>query len=428
MYINQIIIENVRSTVALDWTLPYKNYAGWHVIIGDNGAGKSSTLRSVALALVGPTEAAALRQDWTAWLRSESTRGRIRLDVHYDARFDKFSGKGRKVTNYFLPVSVGLERVGDSVRLVKRRVAFGPERHVWSGKPGWFSASYGPFRRFVGGDKDYERIYYSNPRLAPHLSVFGEGVALTECLRWLQDLQFKKLEKSPEGVLLDSLKEFVNQEGFLPHKTYLQEISSKGVDFVDGNGCKVQVELLSDGYRSLLSMTFELIRQLSRCYGPGRVFDPEDATKIIAPGTVLIDEVDAHLHPSWQRKIGQWFRQHFPHIQFIVTTHSPLVCQAASVGTVFRLPKPGTDESGQMVSGAELDRLLYGNVLDAYSTELFGADVTRSDAAAKFLERLAILNRKELHDSLTEEERIEQARLRAMFPTSIPPTSLVNAA
>ena len=77
--------------------------------------------------------------------------------------------------------------------------------------------------------------------------------------------------------------------------------------FVDGNGYRVPVEDLSDGYRSILSMTFELIRQLAATYGPKRVFDPKDPFKVNMPGVVLIDEVDAHLHPTWQRKVGLWF-------------------------------------------------------------------------------------------------------------------------
>src|SRR5262249_926308 len=150
----------------------------------------------------------------------------------------------------------------------------------------------------------YEKIFYSNPRLAAHLSVFGENVALTECIRWLQDLQFKKLEHESEGDMLDAIIAFVNQEGFLPHHARLVEVSSKGVLFVDGNGCQLLVEELSDGYRSILSLTFELIRQLSRTYEPDQIFDAQDHSRIIAPGVVLVDEIDAHLHPTWQRRVG----------------------------------------------------------------------------------------------------------------------------
>ncbi len=181
---------------------------------------------------------------------------------------------------------------------------------------------------------------------------------------------------------------------------------------------KIRIEDLSDGYRSILSMTFELIRQLVAAYGPDRVFDPVDPTKVICPGVVLIDEIDVHLHPSWQRRVGVWFRKHFPNIQFIVSTHSPLICQAADVGTVFLLPRPGSDDVGGMLRGARLKRLLYGNVLDAYGTEVFGRDVSRSDKAKEKRRRLAQLNVKEGRQGLTDGERCEQEELRGAMPTA----------
>ena len=419
MYINKITIQNIRSIQSFYWSIWTSKCAGWHVIIGDNGSGKSTLLRSIALALVGPTEAVALRQNWNDWLTKKRARGYIELSLSDDKKFDKFSGRGRRIENYFLPVRLTLQQKENDVILQYPKINnFDPMRFVWGGKSGWFSAGFGPFRRFRGGDKDYDKLFYSNPKLAAHLSLFGEDVALTECLQWLQELQFKKLEGDPEGNLIDSVKEFVNQSEFLPHQARLEHVSSKGVEFVDGNGCRLPVEELSDGYRSILSLTFELIRQLTRVYGYESIFDSNDKTKIIPPGVVLIDEIDAHLHPTWQRRVGIWFREHFPNLQFIVTTHSPLICQAATVGTVWRLPKPGSNESGGMVTGKDLDRLLYGNVLDAYGTEAFGADVTRSDESKKRLKRLAELNRKELREQLSKDERNEQEKLRTMMPTS----------
>ena len=105
----------------------------------------------------------------------------------------------------------------------------------------------------------------------------------------------------------------------------LTEVSSDGVIFTDGNGKRVPIEELSDGYRSVLSMTFELIRQLSRAFGPELIFSPGDSSKINAPGVVLIDEVDAHLHPTWQQRVLGDLLRAFPGTQFIVTTHSPQV-------------------------------------------------------------------------------------------------------
>lgn len=420
MYIRSIFIRNIRSIEYINWALRINQpSAGWHVIIGDNGSGKSTFLRCISLALIGPVEAIALRQNWNNWLSQKKSSGFVQLELLVDKSKDKFSGKGRINEAEFLPVNISLSRTDNEVKIKSVKIEkVDPERFIWGGKAGWFSTSYGPFRRFTGGDKEYDRLFYSNPRLAAHLSIFGEDVALTEALRWLQDLQFKKLEKNPEGELLDSVKGFVNQSEFLPHNVRLERVSSDGVEFVDSDGYTLPAEDLSDGYRSILSMTFELIRQLVQVYGAKAIFDPNDKTKVVAPGVVLIDEIDAHLHPTWQRKIGIWFRTHFPKIQFIVSTHSPLICQAATVGTVWRLPKPGSNESGGMVTGQELDRLLYGNVLDAYGTEAFGVNVTRSEKSKQYLQRLAELNQKELYEPLSDIEQEEQTKLRAMMPTA----------
>jgi hypothetical protein len=190
------------------------------------------------------------------------------------------------------------------------------------------------------------------------------------------------------------------------------------VRFLDGNGAPVTLQELSDGYRSVLGMTLELLRQLLGAYDLDRVFDPAHPMQVAAPGVVLIDEVDAHLHPTWQRDIGYWLCQHFPRIQFLVTTHSPIVCRAAIRGSVYRLPRPGTSETGRRLEGPELDRLLYGNVLEAYGTGVFGADVTRSQEGTELLHRLAELNVRELDHGLTPEEEDEQERLRAAMPTA----------
>lgn len=418
MYLRRVHIKNIRSIQDLSWQIPARKEAGWHVIIGDNGSGKSTFLRAIALALVGPDEAPALRLDWDDWLSYEQEQGSVRIDLSYNELLDKFAGKGRRPENFLLPAIIRLNRREEQVKLVGGRTEISATRHVWGGRKGWFSASYGPFRRFQGGDKELEKIFYSNPRPAAHLSVFGENVALTEAIGWLQQLQFKKLERKQEGDLLNRIIAFVNEKKFLPHNTKLKNISSSGVTFVDGNNCEVGVDKLSDGYRSILSMTFELIRQMTYCYTTTQIFDSNRPGKIVAPGVVLIDEIDAHLHPTWQRQIGLWFCEHFPNIQFIVTTHSPLICQAAEVGTVWRLPKPGSDETSRRITNTELDRLLHGNVLDAYGTELFGENVARSEKSQELLTRLAALNLKEMNAGLTVKEKREQKQLRAMLPTA----------
>jgi hypothetical protein len=132
---------------------------------------------------------------------------------------------------------------------------------------------------------------------------------------------------------------------------------------------------------------------------------------------VLIDEIDAHLHPSWQIRIGDWFTKYFPNIQFIVTTHSPLICHAAHQGSVWRLAAPGSNQSSGRVTRIALDRLLYGNILDAYGTELFGIVSTLSPEAKQMKERLAELSVLAFKGQLKDREKAELKAIQAQMPS-----------
>lgn len=436
MFISKIEIENIRSLGKLTWRVPGNFETGWHVVLGDNGAGKSSLLKAICLAMVGPSEAGALRQPWEEWLNRNELTGKINLELGWSPEVDNFSGSGNTPSEGSkLPVKIKFTRSSETtpqVELSSISCTPSPKRHIWNGGKGWFAASYGPFRRFTGGDPQTEKMYYSKPRLARHLSLFDERVALTECLGWLRALKFKELESDfgksgdAEGSLLQKVRQFLNESGFLPANVTLGDVSSDKVEFNDANGVDVAVEELSDGYRSILSMTFELIRQMSNQFGAENVFSSDDPTVVVTHGVVVIDEVDAHLHPTWQRKIGHWFTKHFPNIQFIVSTHSPLVCQSAEKGSIFLLPEAGADRQAKMLVGQDFNRLVYGNVLDAYGTDAFGASaaLTRSEESKDKHQRLADLNNKEILKQLAPEEKVEQENLRSILPSVAPSLKL----
>jgi hypothetical protein len=424
MYIKSVEIENIRSISK--FKMEFERPAGWHVIIGDNGAGKSSIVRSIALALIGPKDAQALRLPLINWIRKDQAESRVSLIIERDQKDGYLNKKAPLKRPFEASIKITKEtNSGFDIGRIDRNGKGGadPYDYIWSGKDGWFSTSFGPFRRFTGGDKEWSKVYYSNPSAAAHLSVFGEDVALTESLDWLTQMKFQSFEHNTEALhTLEALKKFINEGGLLPHDAQLVDVSSSGVIFKDGNNNDVDVTQMSDGFRSLLSLIFELTRQLVKTYGEYRVFwNIKNGNMIIdMPGVVIIDEIDAHLHPTWQTRIGQWFLKYFPNIQFIVTTHSPLVCRASEHGTIWRLAAPGSNVESGEIKGIDRDRLINGNILDAYGTEIFGEHVSISEEANAQIDRLAELNVKSMLGSIAEEEQAELIKLKTIFPTEKP--------
>lgn len=432
MYIEAVDIKNVRGLK--DLTIDFPDPAGWHVIIGDNGTGKSTVVQSIALALVGPVEAGALRLDFGQWLRQGSDSGSISLTVRRDMRNDGMSSRSHAPTRPLKPaIDFVREHLSPNFSTVtikdpsSSRVSL--FNGVWGHKKGWFSAGFGSFRRLRGGDASTARMYTSSTqKAAAHFSLFNEDAALTEALAWLKEVDYQWLKLNEEGIidnpgesdLMTKLKAFINSDGLLPNGVKFTRIGIDGPLFMDAIGAQVSVGQLSDGFRSVLSIVFELIRLLTSEYSFEKAFKnfSENSPQITLPGVVIIDEIDAHLHPTWQTRIGQWFTEHFPNIQFIVTTHSPLVCRAAEKGSIYRLAAPGSDEKSEKVTGVERDRLIYGNILDTYATGAFGEGVTQSTEANAKLERLIYLNRLDAYGKLPREDKAEMMYLRQIFQTN----------
>lgn len=421
MYLNKVTIRNIRSISSFEMT--FGTPQGWHVLIGDNGAGKSTIVRSIALGIIGPADAKALRLNLNDWAKKDTSKGgEIALSITKHEVDGKVGRSRNRVKPFDATVTlVKNDRTGYTLAGTKGA----PEENIWSNRAGWFSCAFGPFRRFTGGEKEWMKVYYSDPRAAAHLSVFGEDVALTEAIDWLKSLHIKSLESGQNTsssanesytTVLDSLKAFINEGGLLPHNAKLDSISSEGVFFVDGNGNRVDVTQMSDGYRSILSLTFELLRQLERAYGHKAVYQNfnKGIYTVELPGVVLIDEVDAHLHPTWQTRIGDWFTSVFPQIQFIVTTHSPLICRASDKGSIWRLRAPGSEQKSGEVTGTDKDRLLYGDLLDAYGTGLFGRNVTQSQTGQAINQELAMLNMKSFKEKLSAPEKNKLQELKTI--------------
>ncbi len=396
MYIKNITIINIRSIAHLEMNFP--KAAGWHVLIGDNGSGKSSVLKGIVMSMLPVSNI-----HYNKLQRKEGEESLFRLVMYkYQQEFASF-----------MIHNDGSLVMGTPFDTNKKELI------IEKSQEKVFIIGFGPFRRFNQKDNgNSESAIIENFR-----SLFDDNANLTESLSWLQNLDYQRLEGNQQaGKILEHLRDLMNQGNFLQNGITLKTINSKGVFFQDEQGNEINIKEMSDGYQSILSLTFELIRQLVRTFEPDEVFKNfvKKDYSIASEGVVLIDEIDAHLHPTWQIRIGQWFTKYFPNIQFIVTTHSPLVCRACENGTIWRLATPNSDETSGEITGIEKDRLIFGNILDAYGTEVFGQSITRSEQSEKKLNRLGKLNIKFALGKLNAEEETERLELQKILVTDAP--------
>lgn len=409
MHIQKVHLQNIRSFENLE--IDFGNSgAGWHVILGTNGTGKSTLIRSIALALVSYPDILSLgyKQSWKRWITQGAYKGRIEVALipHIGPP---------------LLVTFNIDKPGT----IEADIPYGT-----------FSAAFGSLRRLSGGNSDYKNIWESNPKLAAHLSVFGEDVALDQSIKWLINLYLKgRMVSLEEGFgyeaidkqqkhqreklinLLNLIKQFINTSSLLPNNIIFSSINHEEILFKDENKLEFSITELSDGYRSILSLVLELLRQICEFHYNEieSIFNPNN-NSIITKGVVLIDEVDAHLHPTWQAKIGEWFTEYFPNIQFIVTTHSPIICRSADTGTIWKLSNEGKSTQIEQVEGIEKKQLVYGSILDAFETDLFGEDISRSEESREILREKAKLSIKRQMGRISKEEKIRLEELEQIFP------------
>lgn len=155
----------------------------------------------------------------------------------------------------------------------------------------------------------------------------------------VQDLRDKiNSFSTTNDIVLDSVCNAIYK--FLPGFSNLQ-IQRAPLDLtVEKDGIQFSVLQLSQGEKSLLALVADIGRRLA-------LLNPNLEAPLDGTGIVLIDEIDLHLHPMWQQKIVKSLESTFKNLQFIVTTHSPQVCQTIDSkdiwlikeGRKFRAPK-----------------------------------------------------------------------------------------
>jgi energy-coupling factor transporter ATP-binding protein EcfA2 len=434
MYIAELKVSGVRGfsghrDVDLRLTRPDGSHAGWTVLAGRNGSGKTTLLRALALAMAGPSVARSLVPSFDDWISNGLPEAVVKAKIvsprQWPQSFPAHLTWSRE------PISES-EEEGYEPQPILRGHGDDAFRGPWADNPrGWFLAGYGPFRRLAGGSADAQRLMLSTGPVSRLASLFHEDASLAESVSWLIDLHLRRLEgrAGAEGLLL-FVTDLLN-DGLLPDGFQVERVDSEGL-WAKRDGQTIPLRELSDGYRTVTALVLDLVRQVSQMF-PKELLSwtiarddrlrpsegPKPRPVIDVPGVVLIDEIDVHLHVSWQKKIGEWLKSHFPAIQFIVTSHSPYICQSADPGGLIRLA--GVDENvpPRVVDEDLYERIVYGSGDDALLTDLFGIDSPYSSHAEDMRRRLTVLERAVLRGRATPEELREYEHLRETLSSSL---------
>ncbi|WP_293005708.1 AAA family ATPase [Nitrosomonas sp.] len=178
---------------------------------------------------------------------------------------------------------------------------------------------FSPKRQLPGQPRSLPEAKPFDPSIAYGRALHDREVELREFMHWFRTQEKLGTASEPRRLrVLDALRAVVSE--LVPEFSNLRIQEQPRLGFVvDKRGQPFYLHQLSDGERGLLALVFDLTRRLA-------IANP-DSDNPIAEGValVLIDEIELHLHPKWQRDVLQRLRDIFKGCQFVVTTHSPLV-------------------------------------------------------------------------------------------------------
>jgi predicted ATP-binding protein involved in virulence len=319
MHFRSLRLENVRAFGSLQ-SLEFEDEKGdislWNLILGENGVGKTTLMQALAVML--PVS------DFPP------TRSKAELSEHENDEIMHFIRRGgnRKATMAAVfdadgrPLKILVELKGSVDELDSAK--FPPVRHRLR--------SEGPLVIKYGAGRHFSRDNSAVAEPDATKTSFSEVTALCDAEKILEQLDYA-VKSDPdhkngrEKMRLKALKAVV--ASLLPGRLSDKDIEIRGPRMKgrDQSGVLVQTPSgktpfgdLSLGYQTMFALTVDLASRLFDAF-------PKSAEPLSESAIVLIDEVDLHLHPQWQRDLRERLLTNFPKVQFIASTHSPITAQ-----------------------------------------------------------------------------------------------------
>jgi predicted ATP-binding protein involved in virulence len=365
VYFLSLEVENVlcfKDLQTLGLTDERGSPAQWTVILGDNGVGKTTLLRCLAGMELdyqtiknkeGSLQVPLLdmyTDSMEPWL-SEINHNALMVDADACASVTVKLACAVILSDFTKQPAIKYDKGEIEVGIFDGCSVIVPET-----EGSLICYGYGAIRNL--GHSSLQESFESENSL----SLFSEGSPLINAEEWL--LQTDYAHRTATGEIQKRIqKQFRQIEEIL--KRILPDVSDLRIAPADEENLPraefltpygwVHIDSLGLGYRTAIAWMVDLAVRLFRRY-------PNSPDPLAEPAIVLVDEIDLHLHPRWQRTIMDFLTERFPNTQFIVTAHSPLVVQAAQNANIVLLRREGDrviiDNNPEIIENWRIDQVL----------------------------------------------------------------------
>ena len=316
MFLRRLELESVRSIEHLDLSFDGESETRqWTLVLGENGTGKSTILKAIALVLAGSDSLSELIGNTDDWIRRGTRSARIRVELETadgdERAAELVLHRGASALEVFDENRETLAQLDAAIRQPSQR--------------NYYTVGYGVTRRQASpSGPSQTRSAYSSPRSRAVATLFSPDTNLVDLEGWAMDLDYRR--DGGFEIAQNALNDL------LPGVT-LVEIDRKRRElmFETPDGI-LPYRLLSDGYQNVASWVGDLLANLTETFG-------DYSEPLTARALLLIDEVDLHLHPVWQRALQRFLTSNLPNFQFVCTTHSPLTAHQTGEGELYFLER-----------------------------------------------------------------------------------------
>ena len=420
IYFTKLNIENIRSFAdrqELNLTNDTGRPAPWTLIVGDNGVGKTTLLQCLVRmrpmfnrppddnkgTLPNPVEPELAREPENEVLKRLARYGtdspaRLEARLSLGKSFGKHPVGSKSIsTPHKIKTRHEIKRINGQITDVN---SSGEPRKVDTEEPLVLAYGAGRHPRVANID--------ATPETDPTVSLFKVESSLCDAEDFLYRLDHasmkgdfiaqKKLDaiKMILSKIIEDIADPQSIEVFAPPSPAISpDKTGIRVNTPYGN---VSFDQLSLGYQTVFAWITDIASRLLGHY-------ENSSDPLREPAIVIVDEIDLHLHPSWQRKIREHLTEHFPKIQFIVTAHSPLMALNSLDANVAVLRRSGDHteivNDPAIVQGWRLDQLITSELFDLPSSRSHEVENKRTEYR-KLMQK----------DDLSDEEREKLEKLQ----------------